>query len=122
MIKKSDYKIVDQLHQTPSKISIMSLLMKYQSHMEVLLKVLAQYHVTLDITVGQFDGVVTNITTCNTLSFNSEEFPKDERNHNCALHVSIKCKDNTLSRVLVDTGSSLNVIPKRELANCLTKD
>ncbi|XP_050876694.1 uncharacterized protein LOC127080417 [Lathyrus oleraceus] len=116
LIKRSDYKMVDQLHQTPSKISILSLLLSSQAHREALLKVLAQAHVTQSITVDQFDGVVANITACNTLSFSGEELPEDGQNHNRALHISVKCKDDALARVLVDTGSSLNVMPKRTLA------
>ncbi|XP_050891176.1 uncharacterized protein LOC127096668 [Lathyrus oleraceus] len=88
LIKKSDYKVVDQLHQTPSKISILSLLLSSQAHREALLKVLAQAHVTQSITVDQFDGVVANITACNTLSFSGEESPEDGQNHNHALHIS----------------------------------
>ncbi|XP_050915537.1 uncharacterized protein LOC127130598 [Lathyrus oleraceus] len=87
LIKKSDYKVVDQLHQTPSKISILSLLLNSQAHREALLKVLAQAHVTQSITVDQFDGVVANITACNTLSFSGEELPEDGQNHNRALHI-----------------------------------
>ena len=37
------------------------------------------------------------------------------KNHNKALHVSIECRGTTLARVLVDTGSSLNVLPKGAL-------
>ncbi|XP_050909656.1 uncharacterized protein LOC127123486 [Lathyrus oleraceus] len=77
LIKRSDYKVVDQLHQTPSKISILSLLLNSQAHREALLKVLAQAHVTQSITVDQFDRVVANITACNTLSFSGEELPED---------------------------------------------
>ncbi|XP_050889789.1 uncharacterized protein LOC127095093 [Lathyrus oleraceus] len=72
LIKRSDYKVMDQLHQTPSKISILSLLFNSQAHKEALLKEFAQAHVTQSITVDQFDGVVANITTCNTLSFSGE--------------------------------------------------
>ncbi|XP_050875676.1 uncharacterized protein LOC127079321 [Lathyrus oleraceus] len=115
-IKRSDYKVVDQLHQTPSKISILSLLLNSQSHREALLKVFSQAHVTQSITVDQFDGVVANITTCNTLRFSGEELPEDGQNHSRALHISVKCKDDALARVLVDTKSSLNVMPKRTLA------
>ncbi|XP_050896536.1 uncharacterized protein LOC127103311 [Lathyrus oleraceus] len=116
LIKRSDYKVVDRLHQTPSKISILSLLMNSQAHRKALLKVLAQDHVTQSITVDQFDGVVANITTCNTLSFSGEELPEDGQNHNHALHILVKCKDDALARVLVDIKSSLNVMPKRTLA------
>ena len=40
IIKKSDYKVVDQLIQTPSKISNLSLLLCSEAHREALLKVL----------------------------------------------------------------------------------
>ena len=40
IIKKSDYKIVDQLNQTPSKISILSLLLCSEAHRNALLKML----------------------------------------------------------------------------------
>ncbi|XP_050888718.1 uncharacterized protein LOC127093862 [Lathyrus oleraceus] len=115
LIKRNDYKVVDQLHQTPSKISILSLLLNSQAHREALSKVIAQAHVTQSITVDQFDGVVANITACNTLSFGGEELPEDGQNHNRALHISVKCKDDALEKFLVDTGSSLNVMPKRTL-------
>ncbi|XP_050896863.1 uncharacterized protein LOC127103660 [Lathyrus oleraceus] len=54
--------------------------------------------------------------TCNTLSFNGGELPKQEQNHNCALHVSVKCQEDTLARVLVDTRSPLNALLKNTLA------
>lgn len=38
LIRKSDYKVVDQLQQTPSKISILSLLLNFEAHREALLK------------------------------------------------------------------------------------
>ena len=37
------------------------------------------------------------------------------KNLNKVLHVSIECKGTTLAHVLVDTGSSLNVLPKGAL-------
>ncbi|XP_058763532.1 uncharacterized protein LOC131636973, partial [Vicia villosa] len=62
LIKKSDYKVVDQLHQTPE-----------------------------------------------------HEFPSQGKEHNKALHISIQCGKAHMSRVLIDTGSSLNVMPKATL-------
>lgn len=38
------------------------------------------------------------------------------RNHNKALYISIECVDTILYRVLVDTDSSLNVLPKSSLS------
>ena len=37
------------------------------------------------------------------------------RRHNDALHVSVEFRGTTLAHVLVDSGSSLNVLPKKAL-------
>ena len=42
-------------------------------------------------------------------------FRSKGRKHNDALHVSIECRGTTLAHVLVDTGLSLNVLPKNAL-------
>ncbi|XP_050889459.1 uncharacterized protein LOC127094708 [Lathyrus oleraceus] len=42
MIRKSDYKVVDQLLQTQSKISVLSLLLNSEAHYRALLKVLGK--------------------------------------------------------------------------------
>jgi hypothetical protein len=73
-------------------------------------------HVPQEIFVCQFEGVVNNIATSLSLGFSDEELPAKGRNHNKALHISIECVDTVLSRVLVDTGSSLNVMPKSSFA------
>jgi hypothetical protein len=71
--------------------------------------------VNQDITVAQFDGVCNNITASRCLGFIDAELPVEGPSHNKALHISMKCQDNTIARVLVDTGSSLNVMPKSTL-------
>lgn len=60
--------------------------------------------------------MVNNITTSLSLGFSDDELPTKGRNHNKAIHISIVCMDTVLSRVLVDTGSSLNMMPKGSLA------
>ncbi|XP_050875985.1 uncharacterized protein LOC127079647 [Lathyrus oleraceus] len=112
IIKKIDYKVVDQLNQTPSKISMLSLLLNSEAHRNSLLKVLSTAHITKDITIEQFHDVIAYVTTGNFLGFNDDELQIEGKNHNKALHISLKCIDTILSRVLVDTGSSLNVMPK----------
>ncbi|XP_050890983.1 uncharacterized protein LOC127096461 [Lathyrus oleraceus] len=112
IIKKSDYRVVDQLNQTPSNISMLSLLMCSEAHRDASVKFLRTTHVPQEISVCQFEGVVNNIATSLNLGFSYEELPAEGRNHNKALHISIECVDTVLSRVLVDTGSSLNVMPK----------
>src|ERR1051325_395791 len=116
LIKKSEYRVVDQLMQTPSKISILSLLLNSEAHREALMKVLDQAYIDHDVTTDQFGRIVGNITACNNLSFSDEELPEEGRDHNLALHISMIFQSDSLSNVLVDTGSSLNVMPKTTLA------
>lgn len=50
------------------------------------------------------------------MGFSDEELPAEGSNHNKSLHISIECVDIVLLRVLVNIGSSLNVLPKSSLA------
>lgn len=116
-IKKiSDYKVVDQLQHTPSIISMLSLLMNYVVHRDSLMKVLEQAYIDHNIIVENFTGVVGNITACNNLSFCDEDFPEEGKNHNWAFHISMNYKEDSLSNVLIDIESSLNVMPKSTLS------
>src|ERR1043165_7669900 len=121
LIKKSEYKVVDQLLQTPSKILTLFLLLNFEAHREALMRVLDQAFVDHDVTTNQFGGIVANIMACNNLSFSDEELPEEGIDHNFALHISMNCQSDSLSNVLVDTGSSLNVMPKTTLARLAYK-
>ena len=63
----------------------------------------------------QFGGIINNIIASNYLTFADEEMPVEGRGHNKALHVSVKCMDHIVAKVLIDNGSSLNVMPKTTL-------
>lgn len=84
---------------------MLSLLLSSEAHKDSLMKVLSVAHITKDITVEQFDDVITCVTTGNFLGFNDDEMHAEGKNHNKALHISLRCIDTLLSRVLVDTGS-----------------
>lgn len=71
--------------------------------------------VTKDNIVDQFDGLVENNTGGSCLDFSDDELPLEGRAHNRALYIFMKCVDTILSIVLVDTRSSVNVIPKTTL-------
>ncbi|XP_050878569.1 uncharacterized protein LOC127082379 [Lathyrus oleraceus] len=116
-IKKSDFNAVDQLLHTSSKLSVLSLLMSSEAHREALQKVLEKAYVDHDITIDPFDGILANITACNNLSFSNEELIEQGRNHNLALHISMNYQEDVMSNVLVDTSSSLNVLPKTTMSN-----
>ncbi|RDY03629.1 hypothetical protein CR513_12765, partial [Mucuna pruriens] len=59
--------------------------------------------------------MVNNITSRRHLTFSEEEVPAEQRGHNQSLHISVKCGDYMITRVLIDNGSSLNILPKATL-------
>lgn len=111
---------MDQLGQTPSKIAIISLLLSSKAHTTALMKVLNIAHVMQNITINQFDDVVTNITVCRYVGFNDAELPKGNC-HNISPYIYVTCLDTLLSRFLMDIGFSLNVIPKNILSQLLVE-
>ena len=80
-----------------------------------MVKILNEAHVAQDISVEGFRGIINNIMTNNYLTFADEEIPVEGRGHNKALHVFAKCLDHIVAKVLIDNGSSLNVMPKATL-------
>ena len=58
---------------------------------------------------------MVSLTADNGLGFSDADLTPVERNYNKALHVPIECKGTTLAHVLVDIGSSLNVLPRGAL-------
>ena len=68
-----------------------------------------------EIYMNQFEGIVNRISASNGLGFTNFHLPPERRKHNKALHISMEIAKTTLSRVLVDTCSSLNVFPKYSL-------
>ena len=70
-------------------------------------------HVAHDISVERFGRIINNITASNYLTFVDEEMPIEGRGHNKALHVSIKCMDHIVAKVLIDKAILLMSCPKR---------
>ncbi|XP_058763228.1 uncharacterized protein LOC131636633 [Vicia villosa] len=69
IIKKSEYKVVDQLSQNQSKISILQLLLCSKTHRNALLRLLSTAFVPPEISVNQLEGVVSNINAGKGLGF-----------------------------------------------------
>ena len=95
--------------------------MSSEPHRALLVKVLNEAQVAQDISVEGFEGIVSNITANNYLTFTEEEIPAEGRGHNRALHVSFKCMDHVMAKVLIDNSSSLNVMPKSMLEKLFFK-
>ncbi|KAL5133311.1 Ribonuclease HI [Glycine soja] len=111
IIQQSEFK----LNKIPARVSLLELLMSSEPHRALLVKVLNEAHVAQDISVEGFRGLINNITANNYLAFAEEEIPAEGRGHNRALHISVKCIDHVMAKVLIDNNSSLNVMPKSTL-------
>ncbi|XP_019423055.1 PREDICTED: uncharacterized protein LOC109332528 [Lupinus angustifolius] len=115
-IKQSEYKVVDQLNRTPARISILSLLMSSEPHRKVLMEILNHAHVSHDITTDKLGGIINNIVADNYISFSDQEIPSEGMGHTNPLHISIMYQNCLIGKVLIDNGSSLNVMSKRTLS------
>ncbi|RDX65960.1 hypothetical protein CR513_55327, partial [Mucuna pruriens] len=115
MIHHSEYEMLDQLHKTPAHISLLSLLINLESHLELLLKVLNDAHVPQDIILEKFGGIINNITASRHLSFSKEEVQTERRDHNQPLDITVKRGGYMIAKVLINNRCSLNVMPKAML-------
>ena len=113
------YNIVEQLHKLPAKISLLSLMLNSEPHREAMLKVLKQANVPHNASTDKIDRLVGNIMMDNYISFSDDEIPPNGHGNTKALHINTKVKDCTLPKVLIDNGSSLNVMPLSTLMRLL---
>ena len=110
-IKHSEYSIVEQLHKLPGKISLLALMLNSEPHRKAMLKVLKQAYVPHNTSIDKIDHLVRNIMMDNYISLNDEEILPNGYGSTKALHITTKVKDCTLPKVLIDYGSSLNLMP-----------
>ncbi|XP_052490792.1 uncharacterized protein LOC128043035 [Gossypium raimondii] len=118
-LKHSEYSIVEQLCKQPARISILVLLLSSEVHRNALLKVLNETYVADDISVNKLDRLVNNISADNFIFFSDDEIPSGRRGSTKALYVTARCKGCTLPGVLVDNGSTLNVLSLSTLSQLL---
>nr|XP_027067806.1 uncharacterized protein LOC113693472 [Coffea arabica] len=117
MLKRNEYKTVEQLDGMPAQISFLNLLFTSELHREALLKILNEAQVPKDILVDKFSNIVGNVLAANHIAFSDDDLTAEGIGHNRALHISVRCNGKLLPRVLVDNGSALNICPW----NTLTK-
>ncbi|KAL4290245.1 hypothetical protein GQ457_14G018310 [Hibiscus cannabinus] len=110
-LKHSDYIFVEHLHKLPARISILSMLLNSEAHRNALLKVLNETFVPSDVSMNKLDMLVSNINAPNCIYFNDDEIPSGGMRTTKAMHITTQCKGYTLLGVLIDNGSTLNVLP-----------
>ncbi|XP_040940328.1 uncharacterized protein [Gossypium hirsutum] len=101
----------EPLHKQPARISVLALLLSSETHRSALMKVLNETYVANDISVNKLDRLVNNISVDNFIFFNDDEIPSGGMGSTKVLHITTRYKGFTLPRVLIDNGSTLNVLP-----------
>ena len=86
-------------------------MLNFEPHREAVLKILKQAYVPHNASIDKIDRLVGNVMMDNYVSFSDDEIPLDGHGSTKALHITTKVKDCTLPKVLIDNGSSLNVMP-----------
>ena len=81
-----------------------------------------QAYVPYNAPIDKIDRLVGNIMMYNYISFSDDEIPPNGRESTKTLHITTKVKDCTLPKVLIDNGSSLNVMPLSTLKRLLRTD
>ena len=76
-----------------------------------MLKVLKQAYLPYNAPIDKIDHLVGNIMMDNYISFSDDKILPNGHGSTKALHITTKVKDCTLPKVLIDNGSSLNVMP-----------
>ncbi|XP_017604365.1 uncharacterized protein LOC108451145 [Gossypium arboreum] len=110
-LKHSEYSVVEQLHKQPARTSVLALLQNSEVHRNTLMKVLNETYAAEDISVNKLDRLVSNISANNFISFSDDEILPSGIGSTKALHITTRCKWYTLPGVLIDNGSTLNVLP-----------
>lgn len=104
-----EYSIEEQRRKTPAHISIMDMLMSSDSHREALVKVLSRVSVPDNTTSEILGATIGKMVDANKISFWKDKLPMEGMDHNKCLHITFKCGDKVVSRVLVDGGSGVNI-------------
>ena len=76
-----------------------------------MLKVFKQAYVPHNAPIDKIDRLVGNIMMDNYISFSDDEISPNGHGSTKVLHITTKVKDCTLPKVLIDNGSSFNVMP-----------
>ncbi|XP_070058161.1 uncharacterized protein [Nicotiana tomentosiformis] len=109
-MKVQDYSIIDQLRKTPAQITLLSLLIHSEENDCVLIKILNEAHVSEKTTVNQLEKMASRYFEVNRISFTDNELPEERDMHYRALDLIVKCEGHYVKRVMIDGGSSVDIL------------
>ena len=102
-MKQSEYSVVERLHRTPVQISLLSLVLRSEPHRRTQAKVLNEAHVAHDVSTEKFGNLVGQIHATNYITFTDDEIDPGGTGHLRSLHITVKCKDNLVAKVMLSS-------------------
>ncbi|XVE98700.1 hypothetical protein REPUB_Repub03eG0130400 [Reevesia pubescens] len=102
-----------------ARILLLSLLLNLKAYRNALLNVLNQTYVAHNISVENVNHIAGNFVATNYISFKNERISPERQGNTKALHIITKCKSHIVINVLIDNGSSINVMLMSNLAKLL---
>ncbi|XP_019265333.1 PREDICTED: uncharacterized protein LOC109242913 [Nicotiana attenuata] len=110
-MKAADYEVIDQLRESPSQVSLLSLLVSSAEHQKVLIKTLNEAYVPIKTIIEQLERMAERFFAVNQISFSKNDLPPEGATHNNALHLTVKCEGYYVKRVMLDGGSGVDICP-----------
>ena len=110
--------VLKQLQKTQANISLWGLLMASYKHRQNLLDLLNQIQVPITTASQNLNAMIGSINRELTISYSNKDLTKKGKHHNDPLHITVDSMGKTISMVLIDDGSALNVCPLKT-ASCL---
>ena len=102
--------VLKQLQKTQANISLWGLLMASYKHRQNLVDLLNQIQVPITTTSQDLNVMIGSISRELTISYSDKDLTKKGKHHNDLLHITIDAKGKRIPMVLIDDGSTLNVV------------
>ncbi|PKI71913.1 hypothetical protein CRG98_007681 [Punica granatum] len=109
VIKASEYKVVEQMGKSLTRISLLALLLGSGLYREALLKVLNTTQVPKEIALDRIREIMGLIFS-NYISILDDELPSEGHEQSRALHFVCKCSKFMVGLVMINNGSTLKKV------------
>jgi len=109
LIKHGEYSVAKKLKKTSVRISLVSLVLSSKPHRNALQRVLKGVYVPPRYSLKDYGVSSGRIHTANYIYFTKDEINTRGMSYNKPLYITVRCKDCTIGKVLVDNGLDLNV-------------
>lgn len=87
LMKRSEYKVIEQLDNASTQIFLLNLLLTSELHRKALLKVLNEAQIPKNIPVDKLSDILGNVLASNHVSYSNDDLTYEGIGHNKALYI-----------------------------------